>query len=81
MMDCSGVRNSWLMLAMNSDFTRDASSAASLASRIARSARRNSDTSVSVNSTPVTWRRSPGTTTLDTTTSRQSPSRSRSCVS
>ena len=29
MMDCSGVRNSWLMLAMNSDFDREPSSAAS----------------------------------------------------
>jgi hypothetical protein len=41
MIDCSGVRSSWLMLATNSVFARDASSAASRASRVARSAWRN----------------------------------------
>ena len=37
-MDCSGVRSSWLMFATNSVFAREASSAASRASRVARSA-------------------------------------------
>jgi hypothetical protein len=41
MIDCSGVRSSWLMLAMNSLLAREASSAASRASRVARSAARN----------------------------------------
>ena len=46
-MDCSGVRSSWLMLAMNSVLAREASSATSRASRVARSAARNSLTSIS----------------------------------
>ena len=74
-MDCSGVRSSWLMLAMNSVLAREASSATSRASRVARSAARNSLTSISTVSTPEGPPSSPGTATLISTTSRREPSR------
>ena len=74
-MDCSGVRSSWLMLAMNSDFAREASSAASRASRVARSASRNSLTSTSVHRMPAGAPSRPGTSTLVTIMSRREPSR------
>jgi hypothetical protein len=76
MIDCSGVRSSWLMLAMNSLLAREASSAASRASRVARSAPRSSLTSMKVDRMPAgARRRAPGTTTLLISRSRREPSR------
>ena len=56
MMDCSGVRNSWLMLATNSDLAREASSARSRASRVACAAWRASVTSTALPAKPSSCR-------------------------
>ena len=80
-MACSGVRSSWLTLAMNSVFAAEAFSAASRASRVVRSASRRSLTSRNTLTMPAGAPSPPGISAIVIRMSRSRPSARRACAS